>query len=413
MNILHKSRLQPLPAMRTIVVFILVFVYSCQKENNSPHFTVVSSYEQVKTMPLLSVQVLLTLAEPQAAGMDSVLAQCKYDVNIYKLVYKTTFKGEALEASGLVCAPKAEGSFPLLSFQNGTNAKKANAPSENLDDQQFSLMQAMASAGFIVVIPDYIGFGASASLMHPYYHRESNDAAITDMIRAAAEFTSSGIPSASNDGKLFLMGYSQGGWATMSALKSLEDNPLPNLEIVAASCGAGGYDLRMITTYLLQQTNYPAPMYLPYYLESHIANGLLNMPLSDVFTSEYASKIPGLFDGSYSNDEIDQQLTGNIPAMMTGNFLSGYDTAALFLGLRNDLDQNSISAWHTSHRILLGAGTEDQHVPPAQTDSIYKGFLDEGVPSSSVQLAKYEGKDHITGLLPWGVQTINWFISLK
>ncbi len=413
MKVTHQARILSRLALSAIILFILIFAYSCQKDNHSPHFTVVSSYEQVKTLPLLSVQILLTLAEPQAPGMDSVLNQCKYDVNIYKLVYRTTFRGKGIEASGLVCVPRAGGSFPLLSFQNGTNAKKASAPSENLDDQQFSLMQAMASAGFIVVIPDYIGFGASASLMHPYYHRESNDAAITDMIRAAAEFTGSGFTSASNNGKLFLMGYSQGGWATMSALQSLENNPLSGQEIVAASCGAGGYDLRMITAYLLQQSNYPAPMYLPYYLESHIANGLLSMSLSDVFTPEYAAKIPGLFDGSYSNDEIDQQLTGNIPAMMTGNFLAGYDTASLFIGLRNDLDLNSVSAWHTNHRILMGAGTADLHVPPAQTDSIYHGFLDEGVPSSSILLAKYEGKDHITALLPWGVQTINWFISLK
>jgi len=36
------------------------------------------------------------------------------------------------------------------------------------DDDLFRLIESIASMGFIVTIPDYIGFGASANLPHPY-----------------------------------------------------------------------------------------------------------------------------------------------------------------------------------------------------------------------------------------------------
>src|SRR5690606_4091336 len=110
-----------------------------------------------------------------------------YDIQIYKVVYKTLFEGDSVLASGVIAIPvpltKKE-TFPLLSYQHGTIVKKNEAPSVNTNAE---FMTYVASAGMVVAIPDYIGFGASSSAFHPFMHKEYTVNAVLDMIRAAKE----------------------------------------------------------------------------------------------------------------------------------------------------------------------------------------------------------------------------------
>ena len=109
------------------------------------------------------------------------------DVDVYKMIYLTEINGDDIEASGLVCIPSEAGSYPVLSFQNGTNTKHSDAPTEKVSDVSYTLVEAIASMGFIVVIPDYPGFGSSAQIPHPYLIAEPTVQAIVDMFRAVKE----------------------------------------------------------------------------------------------------------------------------------------------------------------------------------------------------------------------------------
>ena len=86
------------------------------------------------------------------------------DVTVYKIVYKTTVNNQEINASGLVCVPATPGDYPVLSFQNGTNTVNAYAPSQFPSDYSYQMIELIASLGYIVVISDYPGFGASASI---------------------------------------------------------------------------------------------------------------------------------------------------------------------------------------------------------------------------------------------------------
>jgi hypothetical protein len=91
----------------------------------------------------------------------------------------------------------------------------------------------------------------SLPVLHPYYHRESTDNAITDLIRAFNELSESGDIQATANDSLFLMGYSQGGGATLSALDDIENGDPLDMEVIAASCGAGAYNLLEFSSYVL------------------------------------------------------------------------------------------------------------------------------------------------------------------
>jgi dienelactone hydrolase len=80
----------------------------------------------------------------------------------------------------------------------------------------------MASNGYIVCIPDYTGFGASEDIMHPYYHKASSNSAVIDMLHALGEMARKTDILPSQSGHYYLMGYSQGGWATLAAMEEIE-----------------------------------------------------------------------------------------------------------------------------------------------------------------------------------------------
>ncbi|NQU87518.1 MAG: hypothetical protein HQ541_17330, partial [Mariniphaga sp.] len=72
-----------------------------------------------------------------------------------------------------MCIPIGTDAYPLLSFQNGTNTLHANAPSVNPDWELYRFLEAVSSTGFVLAIPDYIGFGSTEEKFHPYLDKES------------------------------------------------------------------------------------------------------------------------------------------------------------------------------------------------------------------------------------------------
>jgi hypothetical protein len=396
-----------------LFVFISFFIDSCQKEKSSTNYTFLQSTQNVEDIPVATAKNLFSALGILYSQSQPIANRCVYDIAVYKVTYSTTFKNASILASGLICVPKSSASFPLLTFQNGTNTKNANAPSMDLTNSSFELIEGMASTGYVILIPDYIGFGASSSILHPYHHRESNNSAVIDLIKAAEEFLSSKPGGASGNGKLYLMGYSQGGWATLSALDELEKHPIATEQIQAVSCGAGSYDLIAMTNYLRQVQTFPSPLYLPYFAQSHIKNGFISTSLSAIFKEPYAGRIPGLFDGLHDAGQIDAQLNDSISKFLTDSILLNFETSASFNELRNELIVNSVPPWKTVNRIFFAAGTSDKDVPSFISENTFNAFKDLGVDSSRIKLSLYPNLDHGTALIPWGLETFNWFNSLK
>ena len=167
------------------------------------------SYTKANTILKSNSQMLFT-----ALLGSEFTVQATYDVSVYKISYRTSFKDKDIVASGVVCLPAGQSgnkAFPILSFQNGTNTLHSEAPSVFLENPSFIVIQAIASMGYAVVIPDYIGFGSSSNHFHPYLDKASTVKSITDMYGAVMEMADKylEIPVGKD---LFLMGYSQGAW---------------------------------------------------------------------------------------------------------------------------------------------------------------------------------------------------------
>lgn len=396
-----------------VLFVVAAFFSSCEKDKEESQYDYLVSSRKIKSITVTQAKSVFYLMSASYPGVQSMIDSALYDIDVYKVVYKTTFKGSEIKASGIICLPDASGNFPMLSFQNGTNTLHSNAPSLNLLNPLFSVLQSMSSFGYIILMTDYLGFGESTQILHPYYHRESNDASVADLIHACDELLISNEVKALDNGQLFLMGYSQGGWATLSALNALEKDQGLTKEIVAASCGAGAYDVTEVAKFIFQLDEYHTPFYLPYFVESHIRNGLLDEQLQKYFNEPYASLIPGLFDGSKSGGTINAQLTDSVPLLITASLRENFETGADFKSLRDELSINNVEAWPSGTKLMFFHGETDDDVPSFESHHIYDAFIRQGLSPSQVQLITIDSLNHDTGLIPWGISTITWFNELK
>jgi hypothetical protein len=178
---------------------------------------------------------------------------------------------------------------------------------------------------------------------------------------------------------------------------------------MAASCGAGAYDLVDFTHYVLSLQDYPTPFYFPYFIESRRQNDIIDQPLSLFFREPYASLIPGLFDGSLCNSELNDRLTTSIPDLLTENLLTGFDNNDDFILLRSELAASVVSPWKVNTPVLFTHSNADESVPFVQSVNMYNDMLDAGTEESILDFLELDGLLHNEAIIPWGIATLRWF----
>ncbi|MEX2231813.1 MAG: prolyl oligopeptidase family serine peptidase [Cyclobacteriaceae bacterium] len=348
----------------------------------------------------------------QLSGRDIDPNLFQYDVDVYNIVYTTTYRDEEINASGLVILPKTGTPLPMLSFQHGTIVQQSQAPSvQSKSSEQVISYSALASMGFITVVPDMIGFGESKEIFHPYYIEEPTAVAVIDMLRAAATLAEE--KQLEFNSRLFLAGYSQGGYATLATHKALEESPLENFELVASFPGAGGYDITSMQQYFFDLETYDDPYYMAYVGMSYQSYYDEADLLTDFFNEPYTGKIPSLFDGLKSAGDIDAQLSHNISELVKEDILNNLETNPKYEFLREKFEENSLINWQPTLPIFLYHGDADVTVPYQNSQVTYENLLNNGATTEGLKLINLPGKDHETAVEPYIVDVILKLQSLK
>lgn len=231
----------------------------------------------------------------------------RYGVDIYRVLYETVdVHGAPTQASGAVLVPSPVlSSIRLLSFQHGTAVRKENVPSRVAVD--FVPALAMASDGYMVALPDYLGLGDSPGL-HPYLVASATATAVVDLLRAAKHLADS--EGWALTGELFLVGYSEGGFATMATHRALEADYTDEFTVTASAPMAGSYDMSgtMYDMLVIERDPYPQPYYLPYMLFAYDEAYDLYSDPSDYLRSPWDETLPPLFDGRHTGGDINAEM---------------------------------------------------------------------------------------------------------
>lgn len=394
-------------------VFTVFVVSSCTREDDKPVNSYLVSSEYVSLYTTASVNNIIDIASAQEPSITSLKPHVSSNIMVYKITYKTKAGDKNIEASGLVAVPVTKGEYPVLSFQNGTNTLNNQAPSVNPVNSNYVLVEILASTGFVVVVPDYPGFGKSVDVPHPYLVAEPTVTSIVDMFRAVNELDESELPDITIKNEYYLLGYSQGGWATLSLHKALEQQYSEDFNLAGSACGAGPYDINLLFSNMINVSTYPMPVYLAYIYNAYSSYKQFTNPVTDIFNDPYASRVATLFDGTKSFDQINAQLNTSISALLNPDFVSGYASSEKYASVRNAFTSNSIQAWHTYKPLLLIHGGGDTQVNPVTTETMYNAMLQAGTSASLCSKIILPGLDHSAGIVPAMLKGIDFIINLK
>ena len=384
-------------------IFLILILFSCsiQDENTRIH---IDTYTK-----LFSITKDNILEIVQASEFENLEGYLKHDISLYTITYNTTYNGKKIKASGLVAFPDTDNGMPILNFNHGTTSLHADAPTEDLI--QYSFFANAASAGYIFVIPDYLGFGISDDIVHPYYRSDITGQTVVDMIRATKELAE--IEGYNFNGDIFLSGYSEGGFATMSAHYNLENNNYSGLNLVASAPASGGYDISGMLDYFLSKDTYHVPYYIAYVAIGYKTSYDWTLPLSSIFNEPYASIIPEYFNGKYSGYEINSVLSYDISELLSSNFINNiYNDLELKI-IVDAFEENSLDQWVPKNKMIMYHGTDDITVPYQNSVDTYSNFISLGADKNTVEFIDLNGENHSSGSLPYIIDLFDKFEKLK
>ncbi|MCU0447344.1 MAG: alpha/beta fold hydrolase [Microscillaceae bacterium] len=388
------------------VILIIVFLSACKNdsENPLPEAKFLVKAELIREISANEIKN----AAASVPGFPSLyLGLFTNDIRVYKITYKTPYlDGITIEASGALLVPKSSSALPILSLQHGTlldPIDEASAPSYFANESESQIPGALfASAGYVVLVPDYIGYGASKAKIHPYEHAQSLATACRDMLQAGKEYCERNGVNLNN--KIFLAGYSEGGFATMALLKHLEENPISGIKITACAPGAGAYHKTRFAEYIVNSTT--DLNFLPTYLwvmdtYNRIYN--INRPYNQLFNEPYATTISQ--NGIFANN-----IPKNPQTLFKADFIAGVKngTDTQFI---NAFAQNNIYDWQPTAPLNLFHGTADDYVLFFNSQDAFDAMKARG--ATQVELTRLEGKDHFTGAVEYYLQTFSYFFKFK
>lgn len=322
-------------------------------------------------------------------------------IRVRRLVYKTkNWDGSDVSASGLLITPTTPNAVPMISAQHGTIYSDAEAPSYyGASSEAYQFGSLFAAIGYIIVCPDYLGFGESKDVAHPYEHRATYASATLDMLRAAREFIRSDA-SVNWDNRLYLSGYSAGGTATMALYQKLQNEAPTEFNLRAVSCGAGAYDKTEFSRTVVGQPSSGNPRANQAFVWTLLAYNQiygLNRPLSYYFKEPYLTEVQKNRQLANITVSMDQTFTD---AFKRG-VLDGTDTAFL-----NALADNNVYDWKPATLLHLYHGDADVQVFYLNAQSAYTAMQKRGV-GQTVRLNTVPGGTHASTIQNWLLGTFN------
>jgi predicted esterase len=398
--------------------------------------TMAGSYSAADLLSLLS-------SDPLGKLLLQLTFSPTCTVNVYHMQYETVGgAGEATTASGALMVPtgsaaSCQGPRPLVVYAHGTNASKTfNMADLNGNSEALLMASVFASQGYIVVAPNYAGYDTSMLSYHPYLNGDQQSKDMIDSLAAARSAYKTA--STSDSGKLFITGYSQGGYVAMATHKAMQ---AAGTVVTAAAPMSGPYALAAFgDAIFMGEVDMSAPANFDLLVTSyqHSYKNVYTSP-TDVFEAQYASGADELLPSAtaitalYSNGQLPQNALfsstapspayaamtpATTPANLAASFAlgfgandlvtnayrlaylqdeaanpdGGYPTtttgvaaAAPGLALRQDLKSNDLRNWMPTAPVLLCAGDSDPTVFYLNTQLI-DGYWASTAPTSSVTL---------------------------
>ncbi len=328
----------------------------------------------------------------------------------------------------------------MISLQHPTQVLRSQSPSRVsvYADEELTVPfgTMLAAKGYIVVMPDYQGMGDNYDV-HPYCMTDLAKSVIGPILEAGktnqpwSTFTSW-------NGKLFLLGFSEGGYATLVTAKEIQQNSYPEITLVGVAALDGPYDLSgtMRNLMLDAKDDFSAPYFLPYVVAGYGTYGLVDssiMPFDKavlgtpyVGGAAFNAKLYSMLDGRYSSDNISDKMktqsnyfivgSNNGPkSILTAGYIGalGDTGSTLYTKLQAN---NAYNGWTpTQAKIMLYHNRKDDLVPFGNYSFAKSAW---GTANAKITYKTVDnsldklGSVHATSLIPAYIEAAKWIHNL-
>ena len=334
-----------------------------------------------------------------------------YGVTAYRLIYRTIdLDGKVTTASGLVVMPTTQRrELQAVSYAHGTTTYKSDVASQWNDDYTTSPGLTYAAAGYVAVLPDYLGLGQGPGV-HPWMHLATETSASLDMLRASDAFVTTQNHTLARD--VLVTGFSQGASSALGLGRALQDGAEPRFALGALAPISGAYDfagteIPALLSGALDTTL--SAVYAALMLTSRDRTfGLYDAP-GEVFRAPYADDVAELFDGTASGEQMFMSLPDTLDELLTvqGRELLEHPNARL----RAALDQTDAAClWSPTAPTRLYVAQQDEQAASANTDSCHAALggsevVDLGTP-------EHFGSRHLGSNVAGVAEVLAWFLNL-
>ncbi|NVB37781.1 alpha/beta fold hydrolase [Pseudenhygromyxa sp. WMMC2535] len=335
-------------------------------------------------------------------------------VAVYQVIYETVDPwGQPTTASGAVLMPLRKGKLAqgraLWGLQRGTVFHDADVPSSG-EMVDWGIWRGLlpAAAGYVTAMPDYLGFGASRHMVHPYSIAEPTATASVDMLRATRNLADElGV---SLREEVFLSGHSQGGHATLATQRMIEAEYAEEFELAGVSVADGAYALSGVATALLESETLIAPQVTAMLTLGIAGVYELDQPLSYYFEPPYDELVLELYDKIKDNAEIIAGLpSGATSELYTEAFLADFRGEGA-QGFKAALALNDVHVgWSPDAPLRLYHGELDEVIPAAMAPFAAASLAG---PGTQIEVELFEGAGHLQSIVPSTLASIHWFDSL-
>jgi hypothetical protein len=396
------------------MLLCIVLLFSCKEDSETIQGLrgTLVEYQYIST---ISAEDVLNNFPEQLDYVEQIDTIPQYPIKIYRYTYQSIYKNQPIVLSGLVMVPEVNQPLPIFTYLHGTMKPYPKTDGEGNEDIP-SIYQGeypdaswkqgetrlfgsfTASHGYIAVLPDYAGYGASADVPHPYtIHRELANESV-DAILAAQELLIQENITTNN--KVFLSGWSEGAGAALAAQKEIEASYLNKINLVASANFAGPYNMQAMgeLAVLLPLSFWEwNPAELDDILWALYATNLF---ADNPLPNEAIFKINITSEASFMKDR-----TKHIPSEIVKPFILNNEF------LKNEFTKSDlIIGWEPKRKVFLYYGTEDTNVFPFNSENAYNAFKNRG---SDVELIQYVGDDHYTPVLKYYLSMIKEFDALN
>ncbi len=184
--------------------------------------------------------------------LSFAMAQVREHVLLYKSVDQ---HGDSVVLSGKISVPNDPKDIILLPHY--TIASNDEPPSTSRSDEAKYLMN-----DFVLIMPDYIGYGVTRDRVHPYLRGDLTARNCADMYFASLPILDSMGVRLPKD-SINIVGYSQGGASALWTLKLLEEEYSDKVHVKQCITGSGPYDVAATYDETVSTNKVGLPMVIP------------------------------------------------------------------------------------------------------------------------------------------------------